>query len=291
MTGPQRLAIVLGKGGTGRTAVTVAWARRCALWGPTVALELDESDDLARRVGLSGRSYAPRRSGTIDVMSLSAPDALDDFSRRKLGGLLGRAVTSRWTRAFLDSLPGLSDAVQLGKIENLLREPLPGDPHWDFAVLDAPATGHGTSLLDAPRTLARLGRSGPFAQLAGRIADLIDDPSQTAHILVTRPEALPVSESRALADQLAERGLAIDHWVVVCGTPDPLPGPPSWPEGRAALVAGGWSDDPGGAEAIGLIDRIEARREAEELRLAELARSLPAATAWSLRPDGSLVPR
>lgn len=287
MTDAHRLAIVLGKGGTGRTAVTHAWAR--AAGRSCVAVELHGSDDLARRSGLTGRSYAARHVGGFDIRSLSAGEALEDFARRRLGGLLGRAVTARWTRGFLDALPGLADAVQLGKIENMLLDPAPGETPWSLAVIDAPATGHGTSLLDAPRTLERLGRGGPFARLAGQIAALLDDPTRTAHILVTRAEALPVSETLRLADALADRGRRVDDWVVVGATANPLPGPPPWPVGRAALVAGGWREDPGGAAAISIVDRIEAKREAEAERLAHLRAALPDATPWRLEPDGSLV--
>ena len=68
---------------------------------------------------------------------------------------------------FLDAVPGLHDAVQLGKIFDLFRETTRwGRAAWDTIVVDAPATGHGLALLDAAHAWRRgHGREG---ELLGR---------------------------------------------------------------------------------------------------------------------------
>ncbi len=285
----RRLLVVMGKGGTGRTTVASRFAKLAATQGKrVVCVELNGESDLSRRMGLAGRSYAPRSTATgVDVCSLTAAESIDDFARRQVGGLAARALGSRWTAAFLETLPGLADAVQLGKVENMLRQPDVGDPAWDLCVVDAPATGHGLSLLDAASSLVRLGKSSPFATLARRIADLVEDRALTGIVLVTTPEALPVSETELLARELSEAGRPADVLVVHRLTPPAVPGPPEWSSTRKVLERA-WSRDPGGVLAIAEVDRLIRRREAELGRVRALCAQLGETSVWSLDSAGQL---
>lgn len=218
----RRLVVVEGKGGVGRTTVTAALAmaagQRTAGHGSqaagqggraTGAMELGGEAALAHTFGFVAPRYEPRRiTGGIELASLSLSTCVVDFAQRKLRlGAIGRWVfDSRPMQAFLESIPGLSDAIQLGKVENRLSEPTDGELPLDLIVLDGPATGHGTTLLASARSLRTASRVGPFHDLAAIIETLLEDRSRTATVLVTLPELLPVHETlELLAEQVAEQ--------------------------------------------------------------------------------------
>jgi anion-transporting ArsA/GET3 family ATPase len=158
---------------------------------------------------------------------------------------------NRVMTAFIDAVPGLHDLLQLGKIENLLNEPSGSDPHYDLLVVDAPATGHGVTLLASARTMSEMSRVGPFHDLAKIIERQLEDPKRTAVVVVTLPEDLPVSETLELLDQLGDER-ALVGTVVVNGVRDEaIPASGDWERVRQDLAA---SPDPDLRELLRLAD-------------------------------------
>lgn len=210
---PAQLVVVTGKGGVGRTHVAAAIAVGAARRGlRACAVELSGESSLAASLGLNGRAYQPRPGAEgVDVRSLTPLECLSDFGRRKLklGSLGSLVLENRLIGAFVDSLPGLHDMLQLGKLENQINEPLAGEPQWDVVVLDAPATGHGLSLLASARAMREMTRVGPFFELARIIEDLLVDPLRCGVVVTTLAEELPAHETVELTAALRAEGLQV----------------------------------------------------------------------------------
>jgi anion-transporting ArsA/GET3 family ATPase len=237
----HRLVVVLGKGGVGRTTMTAALGVAAARLGKRACVvEFGETASLPPKFGLSGRSFAFRRGGPgVDVWSLTVPECIEEFAGRKLKlpPFARQVVRNRFVTTFVDAVPGLHDLLLLGKVENLISEPLPSDPRYDLFVLDAPATGHGLTLLNAARTLSEITRAGPFYELARTIEVFLADPARTATVLVTLPEELPVQETLELARSLtasAEDAEAFRPHAVIANQVEPLPIPD--PPGTATVL-------------------------------------------------------
>ncbi len=235
----HRLVVVLGKGGVGRTTVSAALAIAAAEAGKRVSVAEFGTGALPRLFGMTGRSWAFRaaRPG-VDVWSMTVPESLEEFAGRKLGlpPFARRVVRNRLVTTFVDSIPGLHDLILLGKLENLVNEPRRDDPVFDLTIVDAPATGHGITMLQAARTMTDITRAGPFFELAKGIEVFLADREKTATVLVTLPEALPVSETAELADQLLDEGYR-PHSIVANGVQDaPLPDIPSLAQVEATLA-------------------------------------------------------
>lgn len=271
----HRLVVVTGKGGVGRTSLAAALGLLAGRSGRRAAvIELSGVSEVAEAFGLPGRSYAPREAGPrVDTFSLTSRECLDDFASRKLGlGFVARRlVNNRVTRAFVDAVPGLHDLQQLGKVENLITEPRPDEPQYDVVILDAPATGHGLTLLAAARSMREMTRVGPFADLARNIEAFLADPERTAVVLATLPEALPVHESLELAGALAEDGASLAGVVVNQIHPPALPDRPPWTDVRPTLVAAGghWE------QLARMADRAVSRDRSQREAIAELGAALP----------------
>jgi anion-transporting ArsA/GET3 family ATPase len=100
-------------------------------------------------------------------------------------------------------LPGASELLILGKAFDLERDrDRQGKPDWDMVIVDAPATGHGVSLLRLPQTLLEVVSSGPMADEVRAIRDLLTDPVRTMIHVVALPEEMPVRETFELLHQV-----------------------------------------------------------------------------------------
>lgn len=265
----RRLVVVTGKGGVGRTTLAAALAVAAGRAGRrTLLLELSGTSALPPLFGLGDRSFEYRRAtDNVWLSSFTTPECLHDFARRKLRltGLLARVVHARPVATFVDAVPGLHDLLQLGKLENLLMEPLDGDPVFDLVVLDAPATGHGLTLLSAARSMTEVAKAGPFYELAAIIDRFLQDATKTAVAVATLPEALPVSETEELVEALRADGF--DPALVLANRCDP----PPLPEGiDAQATADVVRELPDGADLADLVLQAKAHRDAQQLALAPL---------------------
>lgn len=232
-----RLLFVIGKGGVGRSSVTAGLALAAGRAGKrALAIELNGVADIGRRFGHQ-RSYEPLPIGpNTEWRSLTTRECVVDFGRRRLhlGAISTRLMGSRPLQRFLDAIPGLPDLLQLGKIENLLNEPLSGEPVYDLVVVDTPATGHGLSFLDAARTLTEVSKAGPFHDLAQKIAVALADG--TSGVVVTSlPEHLPLTETLELLEALKDRTVPLEAVVLNRMLPCPVPDLETWPAVRATL--------------------------------------------------------
>lgn len=264
----HRLVVVLGKGGVGRSAVSAALAIAAAEAGKKVAVAELGTAALPPLFGMSGRSYAFRdaRPG-VAVWSLTVPESLEEFAGRKLGlpPFARRVVRNRLVTTFVDAVPGLHDLILLGKLENLVMEPRDDDPVLDLTIVDAPATGHGLTMLQAARTMTEVTRTGPFYELARGIEVFLANREVTATVLVTLPEALPVSETSELAQQLVDDGFR-PHTIIANGVQDdPLPPTPSLAEVQGTLAR-----VPDGQALADLVRSAAARRQRHVDALADL---------------------
>jgi hypothetical protein len=279
----HRLLVVIGKGGVGRSTCAAALGLAAAREGKrTCIVEIGGMSDISKLFGLEHPSYSPRtvRPG-LDIRSISAEACLDDFGSRKLrlGMLSKRFVRSRALGAFLDAVPGLYDLLQLGKIENAMNEPLPGEPVYDLTILDAPATGHGLSMLTAARTMRRMTRVGPFAELARIIEVWLSNPAETAFVLVTLAEELPVNECIDFLAQIGEDQKHLGAIVFNRMRRRPVPERPPWDAAKEALLA---HQHPLTQAAVDVIDRELQQTESEAEHTARLVSTV--ADRFSMHP-------
>jgi len=159
----------------------------------------------------------------------------------------------------------LHDAVQLGKIFDLDRQSLPGGVfRYRHIIVDAPATGHGLTMLSSAGTMMELTRAGPMFEGVRQVYEVLSDPVRAGIILVCLPEEMPTNETIDLWNRLDARQRSQVRAVVLNSM---YPSPFSetnvrWPEARARLVA-----NPDGAllEGAALMDRWLERLAQQQL--------------------------
>jgi anion-transporting ArsA/GET3 family ATPase len=214
----KRLVVVTGKGGVGKSTVSVALGMAAAARGRrTIVCEV-ASQESASRIFNRGEVGFHEVQMTDDLWSISIdPDeamreyVLLQLKVRAMRDVLFRSKIFNYLAA---ATPGLKELVTIGKIWELAQ----GDRKvkkgraYDTVIVDAPATGHGIGFLQTPRTFAGIARVGPIHAQAVEMDRFLTDHENTGVAIVSLPEEMPVNESasleRALVDDI---GIAVDQ--------------------------------------------------------------------------------
>lgn len=244
------VVVVAGKGGVGKTTVTAVIARAASDAGRRVlVVELDGKPALAQL--LPG----------LDVLAISAPDALDEYLREHGFGRIAKRLNRTGVIDVVGTAaPGIDDIVVLGKIKQLERS---GD--YDLIVVDGPAAGHAITFLTSAAGLADVVSSGPVRTQADDVLELLHDADRCQVVLVTLPETTPVNEVIETAFAL-EDDVGVQLGPVVVNAVDLGDALPD--EATARLAVAGL-DDP---VAQGLLAAAAFRRSRRAMEAAEISR-------------------
>ena len=252
------LLVVIGKGGVGKSTVAAALglaADRRRL--RTIVVEVAARDDLSHALGASDAAggYAERAvADGLYHISIDPQRAMEEYLRQQLpiGALGALLARSRIFVTLSAATPGMRELLTVGKVWELAqhRRRARGSRPYDLVVLDAPATGHGLAMLQAPGTFASVARVGPVAKQGRAVASFLTDPRHTAVVAVSTAEETPVAETLELRARLREQlGLDLSLVVVNAVVPHRFSGadertlraaPPS-PARHAALFAATWA--------------------------------------------------
>jgi anion-transporting ArsA/GET3 family ATPase len=215
--GSRALVVVTGKGGVGKSTLAAAIGHGLAARGrKTLVLETDPRESLHHLLDAAPSGGAIVKAGRrLWFQNLQPRNEIEALVRRRIRiPLLARTVAaSPVFHHFAEGAPGLRELAILGHGLRLTRGET--GPGVDTVVLDAPATGHGVSLLAAPLLVSEVLGSGPVSELAAELADLVRGPARCGVVIVTLAEEMPVQESLELREELARRTGRIPDGLVV----------------------------------------------------------------------------
>ncbi len=210
--------MTMGKGGVGKTTVAAAIAVELAARGFSVTLSTtDPAAHVAQTVGATLPNLLLSRIDPEaevaryrqEVLAKASP-ALDQNARAMLEEDLRSPCTEEIAvfRAFARAVDGGKNG---------------------FVVLDTAPTGHTILLLDAAEAYHReVSRTqGEMPEAVTHLLPRLRDPAFTRVLVVTLPEATPVSEAERLQQDLVRAGIEPFAWVInqsllVSGTRHPL---------------------------------------------------------------------
>jgi anion-transporting ArsA/GET3 family ATPase len=187
----------------------------------TIVAEVARRDDVSRVLGGDDPGPAVHERelpGGVHHISIDPQAALEEYLRDQLSAptLANLLASSRAFTYLAAATPGMRELLTVGKVWELSQHDrrTPGARPYDLVVLDAPATGHGVAILEAPRTFAQVARVGAVARQGRTIDAMLTDPQRTAVVAVARPEEMAVNEALELQRVLPERlGLRVDLLV------------------------------------------------------------------------------
>jgi anion-transporting ArsA/GET3 family ATPase len=214
----KRLVFVTGKGGVGKSTISIALGVAAAQRGKrTIVCEVGGQETASRvfrraEIGFHEVEVAEN----LWAISIDPDDSLREYLllQLKVRAMRDLLVRSRIFNYLAAATPGLKELVTIGKIWELAQ------PHrrvkkareYDLVIVDAPATGHGIGFLQTPRTFAGIARVGPVHSQAQELDRFITDHDSTGVAIVSLPEELPVNESASLEETLRDEvGMAVDR--------------------------------------------------------------------------------
>lgn len=264
-----RIVFVLGKGGVGRSTVSAALALAAAARGErALVFEWTIADPIAPWFGRPSAGTDPVEvTPGVSVVTYTLEDALRAYfvDHLHIPRFHRQVVRSASVRGFVDAAPGLAELLFLGTLWWLTTlAPEERGFAFDRIIVDAPATGHGASILDMANVLASLPAGGLLGRELGRVVGMMRDPTWTGAAIVATPDELTVQETTELlpraTEALGRRPLAA---FVNRAVGDRIGGP----AGVARLAA---HLSPSCGDALGVLYEELRARAAEEARLADL---------------------
>jgi anion-transporting ArsA/GET3 family ATPase len=204
----RRLVFLLGKGGVGRSTLAAALGVLAARRGQrAIVVEVSGRGDVPRLFHRTGEpGVETELTPGLWTLDVDPRQALEEYLRdqlplRVLAEVIGSSATFGYVAA---ATPGLRELLTIGKIWELAQTErrARGAAPYDVVVVDAPATGHGLALLEAPRTFANAAQVGPIARQGRRIALTLRDRSLTALAAVATAERAAVDELLGLRTAL-----------------------------------------------------------------------------------------
>jgi anion-transporting ArsA/GET3 family ATPase len=214
----KRLVFVTGKGGVGKSTISIAMGLAAAARGKrTIVCEVGGQETASRvfrraEVGFHEVEVADN----LWAISIDPDDSLREYLllQLKVRAMRDMLVRSRVFNYLAAATPGLKELVTIGKIWELAQPQrrVKKAREYDLVIVDAPATGHGIGFLQTPRTFAGIARVGPVHSQAEELDRFITDHSATGVAIVSLPEELPVNETASLERTLTgEVGMEVDR--------------------------------------------------------------------------------
>lgn len=185
----QKVLVIVGKGGTGRTTVARILAELGTRSGRKILVI----------AGTSGTHFSDHENPLLSFSSLEPGEVLISYLNDHGLGQLGKRLSSTGIASIISTaIPGIADLLVLAKIKQMERSDAA-----DLIIFDAPASGHFLRLIATPKGLADIAAAGPLQKQSRDVLDMLADPKRLGVALVTTAEETPVKESIETMEKLS----------------------------------------------------------------------------------------
>jgi anion-transporting ArsA/GET3 family ATPase len=204
-----------GKGGVGKSTLSVAFARELAIQGyKTLWLEFSQAPTY-KNISEKSLGFKPiQLEPNLDIASWNGEDCLQEFVKHsvKLRLIYETFYRSKAISALIKAAPALREIAFLGYLTSHLRNVEPC-LRYDQIVVDAPSTGHFLACLKVPEALLDISSIGPMGFHCNGILKVLRDHESTQIYSIFLAEPLVVIEHEYLQKELEKLGLKSRPWL------------------------------------------------------------------------------
>jgi len=210
MSAQARVIVFCGKGGVGKSTLSLAMALKLAQAGRRVLVVSSHPlPELAVGISLNGLSARfPEAAIRLFVVHIDPVEQISALVQKHFPlPLVARAVlNSSVFQNLINIAPGLKELFFLARLQQLAERRSPeetGVPAYDDLIWDAPATGHLLSTLRAAKGF-EVSLSGPLSDAGADMHRFFSDPGNLRIVPVTQPEEMAIAETLELCTGLSQ---------------------------------------------------------------------------------------
>ncbi len=206
------LYIITGKGGVGKTTISLALTKylinqgldaRFAFFKNSSLLEGDKNISLAENCAhILG----------IKTLPLALEDCAQKYIAKKLhSNIVGKAVVKTpFFRALINMIPGFNYLIYMGQILQMIQD----SNKEMIVVLDSPSSGHALTMLEATSNFQEIFRSGVIFEDTKKMLQLVNKEGFSKIHIISTPNQLSVSEGQELSEDIAKLSqIEIKMWL------------------------------------------------------------------------------
>lgn len=196
-TSPKNFYIFTGKGGVGKTTAALFFAQYLHEQQKSV-LYVTLSQ---QKLGDPSAQKPAQNNLSVPQLFLELEDCAQGYIQKKLGSstIAQWVVRSAYFRALVNMLPGFGYLISTGKMLELIHE----SQDKLILVLDAPASGHALTMLEATKNFREIFQSGLVFEDTNKMIKKLYDPQHTCVRILSLPTELSLQEAIELKDSIA----------------------------------------------------------------------------------------
>lgn len=226
---PQaRIVVVCGKGGVGKTTLSLALGLKHANQGRRVVIVSSHPlPELAIAVSLEGiATRFPAAARNLFVVHLDPQDLIKEVVEENFPvQMVAQAIlNSSIFRNLIEVAPGLKEFYFLARLQQLAerRATAPGafGPDYEVLIWDAPASGHFLSVLRSARAFESF-VTGPLASVGAEMHRFFSNSAHMQILAVTPLEEMAIAETSEMAESL-HRDFALRFSALILNMVSPL---------------------------------------------------------------------
>lgn len=198
---PSRLQVFTGKGGVGKTTLSMSCASAMQEAGFNVKyLSLADHLDDKMAIGLK-----------LSTLVLTTKNSAKIYIAKKVkSDRIAKWITdTSFFNALFNMVPSLGDMILLGHIISMLEQ----DPTLHI-ILDSPSSGHAIALFESTNLWRKIFQSGPLVNDLNKMNDFLNSQENISINIVTLPSEMSIQESIELKESL-EDSLPIKSNIVL----------------------------------------------------------------------------
>ncbi len=216
--------ILCGKGGVGKTTLSLALALRVARSGRRVLVVSSHPlEELAVAVSLEGLSTRfPQAATNLFIVHIDSKQLLAEVVEKNfpVEWVAKAVLSSSIYQNLIEVAPGLKEFYFLARLQALSERQAEGTPAYDVLLWDAPATGHFLSTLGSAKNFETF-LTGPLAVAGSELHRFFSNLENVALLPVTTLEEMAIAEMTEMCETL-ESGYRLKSVAAVLNMISPL---------------------------------------------------------------------
>jgi anion-transporting ArsA/GET3 family ATPase len=209
MDDPARLVIFCGKGGVGKTTLSLAEGLRHAMQGrKALVVSSHPLSELALSVSLSSLpARFPAAAPNLYVVYIDPKELIAEVVKKyfPMSAMAQKILESSIFTNLIEIAPGLKEFFFLGKLQELAEERRYTSDgavtQYDYILWDAPASGHFLSTIRSGKSFHSF-LTGPLANAGAQLHRFFSNSSRIQLFPVTPLEEMAIAETLEIAQAM-----------------------------------------------------------------------------------------